>query len=167
MQRPSPALVGCAWDERRQRALATPVVCTTIGEPLKPHSPIITRWPPCQPGVHTFCRAIRLSGLLRICDKPSTVQPLHTNGIFLSSAVVDRPPRNAAAKRNDRLNIRHVLCSSKLPQLPSSVRDASRGPEMLGRRGRFLEGQRLTARRIYEQRRVYGSAWWWVVVSCL
>lgn len=53
MQSPSPAVVGCPWDERDGRVLATPVLCAAIGKLMKPSSPIMAWFLPCQKVVCT------------------------------------------------------------------------------------------------------------------
>lgn len=118
MQSPSPVVVGCPWDERDCRALATPVLCAAIGKLMKPSSPIMAWSIPCGKVVCTFAPrlATTLSGYLdwstRQADCSSAPAHRQTPNVdrcsYLSSAAGDRPPRNKVAKRDDRLNIRHV-----------------------------------------------------------
>ena len=66
MQSPSPVVVGCPWDERDGRALATSVLWVVIGKRMKPtsSSPFTASFITCKKVVCTPTAAIRLPGTL-------------------------------------------------------------------------------------------------------
>lgn len=160
MQSPSLVLVGYPWDERDGRGLATSLLCAAIGKQMKPSSPIMAWFLPCQKVVCTRAglqrghppryRATMTGG--PECSTCAQADPNVDRCAYLSPATSDRPPRNRVPKRNDRLNIRHVAVNFRSFLLESCKRAGSRG--MLGRRGRFHEEKVLTAivfTSIYEQ----------------